>query len=363
MKITIDTKAFQEAVRIAGRGVSKTSQSVLLEGIVFDAADGKLTLNATDLRLSICTVADCKVDEPGRWVMSAAMIGEVSRKFQGDTITLTTEPEGKTTIQSGRAKVEFQAMEATDFPAFPEFERGEPLRIQGGVLQELVRRTRIAVSQDEHRQIYTGIKFFIRPGEIEAVALDGFRVAILKLPVDTAVEDAFVTPLSALSEVAGLVGEETALEIYRSASHAVFSFGDTLLYTRLLEGEFLDYRPLIRDKGKTEMVVSGKELIAALERTNIISKGTLNMVKFDIRDDHMEIQSVGNLGSTDDAVDVVKEGEDLTIAFNARYLIEGMRVMQEGKFRFVFEDHLQPLNIESIQDGHMRYIVLPVRIS
>lgn len=364
MHFTIATNQLLEGIRIAQKGVSKNTQSVLLEGIVFHGEEDELTLFSTDLRISIKTTMKANIIESGRWVLNSSMMGDIVRRLDGDMVDVQIGEEGTVTLKSGRSKVEFQAMNAYDFPAFPQWSADESLTIPTELFRDLVNYTKISVSSDENRLIYTGVKFIVTKDFIEAVSLDGYRISIVKKEVKgNTSETEFIIPLSSLMDVEKLLKEDEDLIIRKSKNHAVLCFGSTILYTRLYEGEFFDYSHMLNEKGETNITLTLRDFVLALERSSVVARGNLNMVKLDIADGNLHISSMGNMGQTEDDMKIDQEGKDLVIAFNARYLIEGLRLYEEEKVILSFMDSLKPVTIRGIKNKEFTYIVLPVRMS
>lgn len=361
MKFKVLTKDFVEAIRIANRGVSKAPNSNILEGILFEAADGVLTLYSTDLRISLKTKLDAEIIEEGRYVLNSSIISEIARKMQGEYCDVTID-DALCVVKSGRSVLKFSSSPANEFPAFPTLEETGKLHISGEDFIDMIQKSKVSVSLDENRLIYTGIKFESKDGFIIATALDGYRISITKKKSDEMNDIHFIVPSDTLYDVEKLVKDTDEITIRTTDSHAMISFNNTDIYTRLFEGEFFDFRPLILTEGTTEILVDRKALSDALDRTMIIAKGALNMVRVTIKDNNMNLMSKGSLGETNDDIEIEKTGEDLLIAFNPRYLKEGINLFSDDKIKLILTENTNPLTIYGVKDIEFTYVVLPVRL-
>lgn len=364
MHFKIKVGDLNQAIKIAQRGVSKGAQSALLEGILFVTENDTLTLYSTDLKISIKTFLKCDVSAEGRYVINSNIIYDLVSKLRSDDMLELKVDENKTVnVVSGRSKLEFQALSPQDFPEFPKVKDDFNFTIKGEVLKDIISKTKISVSIDENRLIYTGIKFKITPGNLTAVSLDGYRVTIVDRSVDTEMESEFIMPSNSLYEIEKLVKDDDDVSITRASNHAMVNFGNTSVYTRLFDGDFFDYESLIKEHGPTEVVLDKEIFKNCLDRSMIVAKGNLNMVRLDIKDGNMHLKSTGNLGETSDDMEIEKRGDDLVIGFNPRYLKEGVSLFVDKTVRLVFENNYSPLTVYGTSEKGLKYILLPVRLS
>lgn len=364
MHFKIKVSDLNQAIRIAQRGVSKGSQSTLLEGILFVTENDTLTLYSTDLKISIKTYLKCDVISEGRYVINSNIIYDLVSKLRSDDMLELQVDENKTVrVVSGRSKLEFQALDPKDFPDFPTIKDDFSFNIKGEVLKDIIAKTKISVSTDEHRLIYTGIKFKLTPGNLTAVSLDGYRVTIVDRNVDSDGESDFIIPSNSLYEIDKLIKDDEEVTIKRANNHAMIIFSNTAVYTRLFDGDFFDYESLVKANGPTEVVLDKDVFKNCLDRSMIVAKGNLNMVRLDIKDGNMHLNSTGNLGETSDDMEIEKKGADLVIGFNPRYLKEGVSLFEDKTIRLVFENNFSPLSVYGTSEVGLKYILLPVRLS
>lgn len=351
------------AIRIALRGVSKGSQSSLLEGILFETRGKDLILCSTDLRISVKTSVECDVREEGKYVFNSNIIYDIVSKLKSnDMIEVKVDENMGVKATSGRSRLNFQALNSGDFPEFPSINDDTRFTIKGEALKDLINKNRISVSIDENRMIYTGIKFKVNEEKLTGVSLDGYRVTIVDKPIHSNANDEFIVPSVSLYEVEKLVKDDDEVTIMRAKNHAMVLFGSTAVYTRLFDGDFFDYSGLLAESGPTEVVLDKDVFKECLDRSMIVAKGNLNMVRLDIKEGNMHLGSTGNLGETSDDMEIQKAGEDLVIGFNPRYLKEGVSLFADKTVRLVFRDSASPLNVYGTSEDGLKYILLPVRL-
>ena len=181
-------------------------------------------------------------------------------------------------------------------------------------------------------------------------------------PISSNANDEFIVPSASLYEVEKLVKEDDEVTIMRAKNHAMIIFGSTAVYTRLFDGAFFDYSGLLAESGPTEVVLDKDVFKECLDRSMIVAKGNLNMVRLDIKEGNMHLGSTGNLGETSDDMEIQKSGDDLVIGFNPRYLKEGVSLFTDKTVRLVFKDSASPLNVYGTSEDGLKYILLPVRL-
>lgn len=364
MHFIIRVGDLSRAIRIAQRGVSKGSQSSLLEGILFVTENDTLTLYSTDLKISVKTALKCDIKEDGCYVINSNIIYDLVSKLRSDDMLELSIDENQTVkVVSGRSSLSFQALSPKDFPDFPTVRDDFSFSIKGEVLKDIIAKTRISVSIDENRMIYTGIKFKVVPGNLTAVSLDGYRVTIVDRSVNSDQESEFIVPSNSLYEVEKLIKDEDDVLIKRASNHLMILFDETAVYTRLFDGDFFDYQSLVKEHGPTEVVLDKDIFKSCLDRSMIVAKGNLNMVRLDIKEGNMNLRSTGTLGETNDDMEIEKRGEDLVIGFNPRYLKEGVSLFEDKTVRLVFENNFSPLSVYGTSEKGLKYILLPVRLS
>mgnify|MGYP000116867194 FL=1 len=244
----------------------------VLEGILLKAEGFQLNLTGYDLEMGIVTTIEANVKEAGEVVLNAKLLSSMISRMPAGQVSILSAENGKTTIQSGVVQFEIQSMPANDFPELPNTGAEETLTIKTGVLKDMIDRTLYAVSQDEKKPAHTGELFEILPDKLTVVALDGYRLAIVERPV-TAVKDIrIIVPSKTMTEVAHLLPNDDEEPVHISANrrYVVFMAGGYTIMSRLIEGEFLNYRNVIPADSRTRVTIDTKEFIETIERASLI---------------------------------------------------------------------------------------------
>ena len=272
MKIICDKTLLSAAIDGVSRAVTPRATLPVLEGILLKAEGFTLTLTGYDLEMGIVTTIEANVLEPGDIVLNAKLLSDMVRRMPAGQIDISVADSGKTTIQGGVAQFEIQSMPAADFPQLPNTGAEDTLTVKTGVFREMVERTLYAVSQDEKRPAHTGELLEIQPDKLTVVALDGFRLAIVEREVAANKDIRIIVPGKTMTEVLRLLAndDEAEVRICANRRYIVFMTAGYTIMSRLIEGEFLNYKNVIPDGCRTEAVLDTKAFIETIERASLI---------------------------------------------------------------------------------------------
>ena len=336
MNIICDKTLLSAAIDGVSKAVTLRSTIPVLEGILLKAEGFQLTLTGYDLEMGIVTTIEANVKEPGEIVLNAKLLSSMISRMPSGQITIQSADNGKTTIQSGVAQFEIQSMSASDFPELPNTGAEETLTIKTGVLRDMIDRTLYAVSQDEKKPAHTGELFEIEPDKMTIVALDGYRLAIVE------------RPLTAVKDIRIIVPSKTMT-------------GYTIM-SRLIEGEFLNYRNVIPAGSRTRVTIDTKEFIETIERASlIITERLKNPLRITFTEGKVVVRCQTNLGRVVDEFNAECEGDEVEIGFNNRYLLDALRNARTEKVRMEISGPLSPVKVLPVEGSDFLYLVLPVR--
>lgn len=363
MKFSCDTKALAEAVAGVSRAVSSTSSVPVLQGILIHAEGFKLELTGYDLEMAITTVVDANVTEPGDIVLPAKLLGDMLRSLPAGESAFESDENLATHISGGITEYDMMGMSAEDFPELPAPGADLAFEIDAAELAGMIGSTLYAVSTDDKKPAHTGELFAIEPGEVTLVALDGFRLAITRHPVTTEREINIVVPAKTAAEVARLMGDSgEPIRIDANRRYAVFSGGAFTVMSRLIEGEFLNYKTVVPEGFKTKVVVDVSAFEKAIERCSIIITERLkNPLRITFSDEGIDIRCQTPLGRVSDKIEAEVEGEKVEIGFNYRYLLDALRYSGCDQVVLELSGALSPVKILPAEGDDFLFLVLPVR--
>lgn len=365
MKISIAQNTLSKAISIVQRGVSSRSTLPILSGILLTAKDNMLLLTGTDLELGIETKIKCDVNEPGNIVITSKLFGEVIKKLPSELIKLEVDSENNVHISCENSSFNLKGQPYEEYPQLPEVDEDKSFNIDKDLLKGMIKQTIFATAQDETRPILTGALLEIENSEASLIALDGYRLALKKVKINYDGELKVVIPGKTLTEVSKIIDEdESDIKISTTESHIIFNIGNTFITSRLLEGQFLNYRDIVRNEYKTKALLDTKEFQSALERASLMAReGKSNLVKLDISKSHVVITSNSELGDVRESVLAALEGDDIQIAFNSKYLLDGIRAIEGTELELYLVSNVNPCIIKSLNDQSYTYLVLPVRLA
>ncbi|MGM9972475.1 MAG: DNA polymerase III subunit beta [Clostridiaceae bacterium] len=364
MKLLCDKSNLLEAISIAQKAITGKSTMPILEGLYINAANDTITLIGSDVDLSIETKTTAKVVDPGKIVVDSRLLGEIIRKLPNDEILIETLEGNILQIICQKSVFNLLYMNAEDYPSIPEIHEDANLSISQALLKNMIKGTIFATAQDETRPILQGVLFEIKDKCLNLVALDGYRLAIRSEYVDSENSINVVIPGKTLNEVSKIMDEkEEEVSITYTSNHILFNLGDTKIISRLLEGEFIKYSSLLPQDYKLLVTVNKQEILNGIERASLMAKdGNSNLIKLDIEEDNIVISSNSQLGKVREEVSADMQGEGIQIAFNSKYLLDVMKIMEDNEILMELSTSVTPCVIKNKNIDNCKYLVLPVRL-
>ncbi|KEI02001.1 DNA polymerase III subunit beta [Clostridium botulinum] len=364
MKFMCAKNKLQEAISIAQKAVTGKSPMPILQGIHICAKNNGLTLIGSDIDLSIETKIEAEVEEEGSIVVDSKLFGEIIRKLPNSSIHINTTENNSIEIICEKSKFDLIHMDAEEFPNLPSINENIIFSIPEKVLKNMIKGTIFAIAQDETRPILTGILFEVRDKRLNLVALDGYRLALRSNMIDNENTISAVIPGKTFNEVSKILSEdEKNVNITFTPNHILFNLGETKIISRLLEGEFIKYNSIIPEEYKLKVNAKRAELLNCIERASLMGKdGNTNLVKFDIKNDNLVITSNSQLGRVREELNIILQGDELQIAFNSKYLIDVLKILEDDEIVMEFDSSVSPCVIKSKENNTYTYLVLPVRL-
>lgn len=364
MKLKCDRQSLYGAVSVVSRAVSTRSSLPALEGILIRAKDDGIDLFGYDLDAGISTHIDAAVEAPGEIVLTAKVLLDIIKRMPGSTVSLSVGERNLAELSSGMAEYTLLGIPADEFPEFPQVTDPTALTLSQGILKSMIEQTLFAVSQSDAKPVHTGSLFEVTENTVTVVSVDGYRLALRKETAKTSDEIRFIVPGKTLSEISRILSDsdETA-ELLVSKKHIVFNIGSYAVYSRLLEGDFLDYHAAIPKSHNTSVSVVVREFIDSIERTSLlISDRIKSPLRLSFQKELISLTCSTSLGRAADQMDAKLEGEPLEMGFNSRYLLDALRASGCDEVELQISGPLSPMKIVPAEGDHFLFLVLPVRL-
>lgn len=364
MNFSCTKNKLQDAISIAQKAVTGKSPMPILQGILISAKDNELILIGSDIDLSIETKIEANVLQEGSIVVDAKIFGEIIRKLPNSLIEIKTLDNNSIEIICEKSKFNLIHMDPEEFPSLPKINENIIFSVSQKMLKNMIKSTIFAIAQEETRPILTGILFEVKENKLNLVALDGYRLALRSSIIEN--EDVInaVIPGKTFNEVSKILSDEDEnANITFTPNHILFNLGNTKIVSRLLEGEFIKYNSIIPEEFALKVTAKRLDLLNCIERASLMAKdGNTNLIKFDIKEDTLIITSNSQLGRVREELNIILQGEELQIAFNSKYLIDVLKIIEEDEIVLEFSSSVSPCVIKSKENNNYTYLVLPVRL-
>lgn len=353
-----------DAFLSVSKAISNKITNPILEGIKIVAEDDTLTLCATDTELSIEKKIRANIKVEGEAVVPGKFITEFIKKLTNELVELEVNDKNQMTIRYDDSQTVIACYNVTEYPSFKAVDSMNYFGIAKKDLKTAINKTIFSVAVDDSRPILKGVLFDIDKNTLNAIALDGYRLAKVKKNIVSDLTTNIVIPAKSLSEIARLLDDsEDIINVYVDKNTLMVDFGDTKLTTRLLEGDFVNYKQIISANYETVCIVNKVQFEDALERASLLSKvGQGNCVKFNVTEKNLCITSNSELGNVKENVPVNTTGKELLIAFNARYFIENLKSNSDEFVKICFNSAANPCVIVPVEGDEFLYLILPVRM-
>ncbi|RKJ48345.1 DNA polymerase III subunit beta [bacterium 1XD42-8] len=366
MKFICSKTNLLNGVQIVSKAVpSKTTMSIL-ECILIDATGDKIKLTANDMELGIETKIDGEILEKGIIALDAKIFLEIVRKLPDNDISVETNDSFKTTIICEKAKFNIIGKAGDDFSYLPEIEKNDYITISQFTLKEIVRQTIFSISDSDVNKLMSGELFEIQENELKVVSLDGHRISIRKIELKQIYPNIkVVVPGKTLNEISKIVSGDVDKEIniFFTEKHIVFEFDETIVVSRLLEGEYFKIDQMLSNDYETKIQINKKELLDCIDRaTLLVKEGDKKPIIINITNTFMELKMNSFVGSMNETIDIEKEGKDILIGFNPKFLIDALKVIDDEIVTIYYVNPKAPCFIKDNEERYI-YLILPVNFN
>ena len=381
MKIIFNRKEISDSVAPLMGAVSGKSTQASIDGILIDAQEGgNCVLTTFDGEKGMRITVNAEVKEAGTFIINAQKFVQTLRVMEGDQITLEVDDKLQACITSGKSSHKMNALAGETYPAIPRLVTSDGFVIGQSVLKGMLSKITYAMASNDQRPVLNGCYFRVTEGNLLMVSCDSFKLAKCSVQTDiqnknedgSSLQFSFIIPTKTVLELIKLLrdDEREEVRIYMTRKNIVFNIGSMIFFSRLIEGQYIDYNRIIVNTHRITAIADRENMIAALERAALVTEEKVagsvrSHVKLKFEENLLKISAVSTMGSTYDEVDIDHAGEDLLIAFNNRFLIESLRASDAEKVKISMTSALTSINIEpaSIEEGKEEiFMLLPVRM-
>ncbi len=363
MKIEVEKNVLLSGIQKVQNVISARSTLPILSNILIEAQQGNLKLTATDLDIGISCAVPVDIQEPGMITIPAKRFSDIIKELPDDSVSINTKKNNLIIIETKSCQFKIMGLPYEDFPKLPEFKEGGVIKLEQATLKEMLTLTSFAVSLDETRYILNGILFKINQNSLTFVATDGKRLAVIerKLKQNTEKDLQIIVPLKTIQELNRNLQEEGELSMLLGNNQVLFDLGSAVIISRLIEGEFPDYRQVIPPASENKINVGREQFLLAVRRAALLSTPDYQAVKLEVFKNKLVVsKSTPDIGESREEVTIEYQGKEIAIGFNPNYLIDVLKNLKEEKIEFELTDTEKP---GVIRIGGYVYIVLPMRLS
>lgn len=364
MKFRCERDVLLEALNNAQRATSSRATLPALSGIRLQLSGNELRVTGSDLDLTITTRATVSGEADGEAVLTGKLTVDIIRALEPGAVSIETSAE-RAHISSGRSNFELNTTPADEYPNLADIE-GERITIAARSFEEGLKQVIRAASSDDSRPILTGVLIAAEADGLRMVSTDSYRLAVRDLPAGTAAlreGESVLVPSRALSELSRIIKTADEIVLVLGQRDASFEAGPIRLTTRLIEGDFPNYRGLIPQSQPNKLTVDRLAFLDAVKRVRLMAQEG-SPVRVNLSADSVELRATNvELGEASEAVDAVYVGDDMTVAFNPDYLIDGIEITPGEEISLNTVDELKPALIRPVDDDQLIYLLMPVRVS
>lgn len=372
MEILVGKSELSSALSKVQGIVEKKNTVPILSCVLFEVEGSNLFVSATDLEISLRSRYQAEVSTEGAVTAPAKKIFEIVRELPEGDVRITAEDGGWVRLEMGRARFKVMSLPKEDFPSVPQIEGGEKLEFDAAMLGEMIDKTSFAMSHDQTRHALNGILWEISPAgdgqaECRMIATDGHRLAYIKRVCQGEVTGSrgAIVPRKAIVEVKRLLGEESGgkIEVFFQENRLSFRLGESIMVTRLVEGQFPDYRQVIPEETGRKAVVGREDFYKAVRRIATLSSERAAPLKFQFKKGGVTVSAVNpEVGEATEDLEAEYQAEEMEIGLNARYIVEAFSALEQDQVSLEMNEALSPSLIRPIGDDDYRCVIMPMRL-
>jgi len=369
MNLTISKEQIINGLQAVQNVVSNRTTLPILSNVLLRAEGDKLELTATDLDVTIACSVEAKVKKPGASTVPVKKLFGIVRELGNSEIDLEVDDKNVCSIRSGASFYKINGLSADEFPPMPKFKEDKKVVLKQETIKSMMKKTSFAISTDESRYVLNGIFVSLKDHKMTMVATDGRRLALVDEEVDVSEKSQgeFIAPAKAVNELNRLLTDKGEVEIHYTDNQASFTLkdeknGSVLIITKLIEGNYPNYRQVIPSEVKERVSLAREEFLHALRRAEIMTSDKSNSVKLTFGKNNLAITANSpEVGEARESIAINYKGKEMAIAFNPKYMIDPLNALTNDEVFIELIDELSPGVLKI--NGPFLYVVMPMRLS
>jgi len=369
MKITCSKANLLKGINIVSKAVPVRTTMQILECILIDATTDVIKLTGNDMELGIETKVEGIISSRDMAAIDAKVFSEIIRRLPDSDVEIESVEEDENVqihITCEKAKFNIAGHSGDDYSFLPFIERNESIAVSQFTLKEVIRQTVFSIAVNDNNKKMTGELFEIRDNILRVVSLDGHRISIRKVELkENYAPRKVIVPGKTLTEISKILsgGTEEDVVISFAANHVVFEFDDTVVVSRLIEGDYFNIDQMLSGDYDTKLAVNKKSFQDCIDRASLlISESDKKPIVMDIRDDIMDLSIRSQLGNMEENISIAKEGKDILIGFNPKFLLDALRVIDDEEVTLYMINPKAPCFIKDEGESYI-YLILPVNFN
>lgn len=364
MKFSISKEELLDGLQKVQHVVSTRTTLPILSNVLLQARDGRLTLTTTDLDVGITGSVPAEIAKPGATTLPAKRLVNIIRELPASEVEIAVDAKNVASIRSGRSFFKIIGLGEDDFPPLPDFAEAREYRIPQQLLRDGLRKTAYAISTDETRYVLNGIFTSFRDGKLTLVATDGRRLAMVENDLDfpASQETEVIVPTKAVQELQRLLGDSGEVQVQLSDSQVSFSIGEHRLVSKLIEGNYPNYRQVIPGEPAERVELPREATLDTVRRVSLLSSDKSNSVKLVFGENNVEVTANSpDVGEAQETLEVPYNGKPLQIAFNPEFLKAPLQNLEEETVYLDLIDEMSPGVVRI--EGSFLYVIMPMRVT
>ncbi|MBP3769725.1 MAG: DNA polymerase III subunit beta [Lachnospira sp.] len=366
MKLVFTKSNLNKAVGIVMKAVPTRTTMNILECILIDATTNEIRFTGNDMELGIETIVEGEIIEKGKIAIDAKLFSEIVRKLPDNDITLTTDSNNNALITCEKSKFNIAGKSGDDFSYLPAIIKDKMITLSQFQLKEVINQTIFSIAINDNNKMMTGELFEVNEGTLKVVGLDGHRIAIRNIKLEGRSDDVrVVIPGKTLQEISKILNAdaESFINIYFTNNHVLFEFDQTHVVSRLIEGDYFKISQMLSNDYETKVSINKKEFLDSIDRANLlIREGDKKPIIINILNGLLQVNVNSAIGALNEDIDIDKEGKDIMIGFNPKFLMDALRVIDDENVTMYLVNHKSPCFIRDKEENYI-YLILPVNFT